>query len=765
MKNSLLFSLIIGTCIFLLPEKASGTHLAGGSITYEYVGDSTGTPYEYCITLVLYRREQGVALGNTQSVNIKSSCFPNSILTLPYAPGVIQGATPRGDTNCIDQNDPGYAQGKIEEYVYSTCTVLPGECADYTFSWRQCCRNGNITNLQNPSTSSFYLESKLNNTIGPNTSPSFLNPGAKFFCVGQPFTWSQAASEPDQDSLYYTLAQPWDDENVPIPWAPGFSTLQPMTTIGGFNLNNQTGVFNFTPAQPEVDVIKIIVEEYRWDSVQVQFLLVGTSIREMQIPVLASCNPIATSGISITQGNTVGNVTSGTVILNGDSLINRFKVDSIADFGGGYTAIDYMGYECFDTILTVKVNGNLNCSSIATDGSDFRLIGPDGISRPIVRSIRNCQSTLLTDKIDLVLHKPLDVNGDYLLQIKKGNDGNTITNECGYGVKEFFSSIVRVDNCPKLEYKVTNVSVEYDQVVKVDWKLTPGTYTIQNEELWTSWNVMRAKAGDPNFYLLESLSDPTDLFTRSYIDSTLSMYELDRSSFDYRIQLVQNFSYLPPTDKVSSILLTENILQNNTGYEFSWSKYDAWDSPQYELFMARVDTASGSHPWNSVAGPDPQLLSWNWQLPNPLSAADRGIYAFKVEAIDGLNPQNQDSSESNWVYIELWQKDEVEFEPTSAVVPNIFSPNGDDVNDYFFVSGTKGYTSASIVVYNRWGKEVFKEDANKPRLEDQALRWDGRDVETSELLSDGVYYYVLNLSDHISGTQTQLKGQVSILKN
>ncbi|MDZ7845484.1 MAG: hypothetical protein U5L96_01160 [Owenweeksia sp.] len=108
----------------------------------------------------------------------------------------------------------------------------------------------NITNLVNPSSEWLYLESKLNNTLGPNTSPFFVNPAAKFFCVNQPFNWSQAADEPDKDSLIYTLAQPWGQGATPINWAAGFSTTQPMITTNGFNLNPANGLMTFTPRNP-----------------------------------------------------------------------------------------------------------------------------------------------------------------------------------------------------------------------------------------------------------------------------------------------------------------------------------------------------------------------------------------------------------------------------------------------------------------------------------------------------------------------------------
>ncbi|MDZ7845486.1 MAG: hypothetical protein U5L96_01170 [Owenweeksia sp.] len=134
--------------------------------------------------------------------------------------------------------------------------------------------------------------------------------------------------------------------------------------------------------------------------------------------------------------------------LNGDSVLAFFGADSIADYSANSTDIDVIGYECFDSIVNIRVDGDLKCSSISDDGSEFRIIGPDSIARPVVGVEKNCQTTLLTEGFDLYLHRPLDVNGDYLLQIKKGNDGNTIENECGYGVKEFFTMIIRVKDCP-----------------------------------------------------------------------------------------------------------------------------------------------------------------------------------------------------------------------------------------------------------------------------------------------------------------------------
>jgi len=67
--------------------------------------------------------------------------------------------------------------------------------------------------------------------------------------------------------------------------------------------------------------------------------------------------------------------------------------------------------------------------------------------------------------------------------------------------------------------------------------------------------------------------------------------------------------------------------------------------------------------------------------------------------------------------------------------PNAFSPNGDGVNDYFMPYGY-GFPPTDFVlrIYNRWGQIVFVSyDINKP--------WDGRDMNSGEIVEQGVYVW------------------------
>lgn len=91
------------------------------------------------------------------------------------------------------------------------------------------------------------------------------------------------------------------------------------------------------------------------------------------------------------------------------------------------------------------------------------------------------------------------------------------------------------------------------------------------------------------------------------------------------------------------------------------------------------------------------------------------------------------------------------------VLPNVFSPNGDGVNDYFKPFPYRHVEDIQLYVYNRWGKEVFS-------TTDPDILWDGTSVETGEPVSDGVYYYTCTVfTVRLSGIEPiNLTGYVQV---
>lgn len=68
-------------------------------------------------------------------------------------------------------------------------------------------------------------------------------------------------------------------------------------------------------------------------------------------------------------------------------------------------------------------------------------------------------------------------------------------------------------------------------------------------------------------------------------------------------------------------------------------------------------------------------------------------------------------------------------------LPNVFTPNGDGINDTFKPISSKFIESATFTVFNRWGDIVFTTN-------DLNIGWDGKHKKTGNLVADGVYQYI-----------------------
>jgi gliding motility-associated-like protein len=86
------------------------------------------------------------------------------------------------------------------------------------------------------------------------------------------------------------------------------------------------------------------------------------------------------------------------------------------------------------------------------------------------------------------------------------------------------------------------------------------------------------------------------------------------------------------------------------------------------------------------------------------------------------------------------------------LIPNVFSPNDDGVNDEWIIEGLDSYPNAKIQIFNRWGNKVYEQIG-------YAKPWDGK--RNGSKLPIATYYYVIDLSD---GDETDpITGSITIL--
>jgi gliding motility-associated-like protein len=93
---------------------------------------------------------------------------------------------------------------------------------------------------------------------------------------------------------------------------------------------------------------------------------------------------------------------------------------------------------------------------------------------------------------------------------------------------------------------------------------------------------------------------------------------------------------------------------------------------------------------------------------------------------------------------------------TEVVIPNVFTPNGDGVNDLFATHDVDGTAEYHMIIYNRWGRKVFE-------TTDSSEFWNGRVNDGSEA-ETGVYYYQVKYRDVCQQEEVIKSGFVTLAR-
>lgn len=93
-------------------------------------------------------------------------------------------------------------------------------------------------------------------------------------------------------------------------------------------------------------------------------------------------------------------------------------------------------------------------------------------------------------------------------------------------------------------------------------------------------------------------------------------------------------------------------------------------------------------------------------------------------------------------------------------IPNVFSPNGDGINDFFTVYGGPAVEAVEVLrVYDRWGELVFDGENLQPN--DEPMGWDG--VFRGEPMNTAVFAYYAEVR-FIDGVVILYEGDVMIVR-
>ncbi len=356
---------------------------------------------------------------------------------------------------------------------------------------------------------------------------------------------------------------------------------------------------------------------------------------------------------------------------------------------------------CMAKELTLFFDKKIKCSSIAADGSDFIVTGPQAVT--VERAKGDCNNNSTTQTITITLLKPILAGGNYQVELVEGNDGNTIIDECsqqtpagqtvGFTTSSAVSAAFNVQ--VKLGCTQDTVQLYHDGangVTKWDWLFDDGVaYNTQNvTRLFSNY-------GDKSVSLQVSNGTCSDSATQT---------------FTLNNQLKARFSSPPQLCPEDKAVFTDSSIGKVTAW--------AWNF--------------GNGAVSGLQNPPPQQY--------PFSSGDK-YYAVKLIVSDSAGCLDTALYNLKVLYT------------CYIAVPTAFTPNGDGINDYLYPLSAYKAKNLEFRIFNRWGQQLFE-------TKDWTNRWDG--TFKGSLQPAGVYVWFLNYTNIDTNQKYSLKGTSVLIR-
>jgi len=150
-----------------------------------------------------------------------------------------------------------------------------------------------------------------------------------------------------------------------------------------------------------------------------------------------------------------------------------------------------------------------------------------------------------------------------------------------------------------------------------------------------------------------------------------------------------------------------------------------------------------------LSQPEPEVFPTTPEAPTPLPPAPQAPVAAPIPSTLPTPVLHITTPQEDPVAVEHLEDIENLSTPMKIEIPNVFTPNGDGINDLFVILGIEQCHKRQLTVRDRSGKVVFHSDQYDNN-------WGGDNCH------DGVYYYQFTFS----GNQIEetLKGSVTIIR-
>jgi gliding motility-associated-like protein len=170
---------------------------------------------------------------------------------------------------------------------------------------------------------------------------------------------------------------------------------------------------------------------------------------------------------------------------------------------------------------------------------------------------------------------------------------------------------------------------------------------------------------------------------------------------------------------------------------------DAGNNPLNVVFTnsSLSGTATNTYSWNYGNGLNYVTTTLSDTSTNTTYTA-AGTYTVILTAVNSIGCVSRDTA----IIIVT--------ESYSIIIPNIFTPNGDGLNDNYMVK-SEGVTAMTLEIYDRWGLQMFDSSTiNAP--------WDGK-TKAGKEAPDGTYFYIIDATDK-KGNDNKYKGFLTLIR-
>jgi gliding motility-associated-like protein len=722
MKKKLLVFLLFLT---LIPLKNFATHIVGGEIFYDNLGGNN-----YRITLKLYRDcLTGIApYDNPASVFIFNSAgtFIDS-LEIPF-PGSV--------TLPVTINNPCFTPPSnicVEEAVYQAIVNLPSIPGGYDITYQRCCRNGTILNLIGPgNVGSTYMAHIPDNTIAAgNSSPRFTNFPPLFLCLGVPLYFDHSASDPDGDSLYYELCDPYTGLDPTcnilgstaalgcpaiaspppypfVPWLAPYNGAYPMSASPAISINPVTGLMTGTPNMLGQWVVGVCVSEYRGG------VLIDVNKRDFQFNVV-DCPGLPVASIPLQTTFCFGYNVNFT-----QNSINAFTYHW--DFGDPTTSLDTSNvlaptwtYSDSGTyVVTLIINPGTFCAD--TNSNTFYiypLLAPSFVS-PAGQCVD-------VNNFNFTAAGAFMGNGTFSWNF--GSHANTVTSNLQNPSNVIFDA-------PGI-YPVTLTISENGCTQSYTANVEVYPKPVANYGIGSTLSCNM----EPVYFIDSSYSPPLS-YQWSFGDGTFST--------------IQNPIHMYPfVGSFTSSLIVTSVQGCKDTFSLP-SPVSVYTSPQAGFSVSphdtsifypqitSVDMSTGAINCDLYWGDGTSSTSCN----TIHNYTQPGTYTIMQVVLNALGCS--DTAYSNVV-----------IEPEYLFwLPNAFTPNANGLND-IFKPNILGVHNYSFLIFNRWGEKIFEtHDLNEG--------WSG--YYNMKLCEQDVYVYKITFVDDVSQSDHKYIGKVTLVR-